>query len=101
MLSKANIKYIKSLQVKKYRKHEQCFIVEGAKSVQELLQSDFELVKLFGTPVFLSGSKVPGHVEKQEVTEDELASLGGFQTNNAALAIARMKPNKSFRIAPN
>jgi TrmH family RNA methyltransferase len=42
MLSKAKIKFIKSLQIKKYRKQEQSFIVEGAKSVRELLDSDFE-----------------------------------------------------------
>jgi hypothetical protein len=41
MIPKAKIKYLKSLQVKKYRKQEQCFVVEGAKSVLELLHSDF------------------------------------------------------------
>ncbi len=37
MLSKARIKYIKSLQIKKYRKQEQRFVVEGEKCVAELL----------------------------------------------------------------
>ena len=54
MLSKATIKFIKSLQVKKYRKQEQCFLIEGAKSVLELMSSDFEVVTLLGTAEFLS-----------------------------------------------
>ena len=55
MLSKAKIKFVKSLQIKKYRKQEQCFVVEGAKSVQELLNSDFESFMIVGTADFLGG----------------------------------------------
>jgi RNA methyltransferase, TrmH family len=99
MLSKANIKYIKSLQVKKYRKQEQCFVVEGAKSVQELLASDFEVVKVFGTAKFLETQDQKAKIPTTEVREDELSSLGEFQTNNAALAVARMRPNSSFTVS--
>ncbi len=54
MISKAKIKFIKSLQVKKYRKQEQSFVVEGAKSVEELLNADFEITWLAGTEEFVS-----------------------------------------------
>src|SRR5688572_30095640 len=101
MLSKANIKYIKSLQVKKYRKQEQCFLVEGAKSVQELLNSDFEVVKVLGTPDFLSSLRHNVQAEIVDVSEKELEGLGEFQTNNSALAIARIKPNNLFSLADN
>src|SRR6478735_4661442 len=57
MISKARIKFIKSLQVKKYRKQEQCFIVEGAKSVKELLRSDFQTLWVAGTEDFTSNNK--------------------------------------------
>jgi TrmH family RNA methyltransferase len=63
MLSKAKIKFVKSLQVKKYRKQEQSFVVEGAKSVQELLASDFEVVLMLVTEEFRAnnqGTKVSG-----------------------------------------
>jgi TrmH family RNA methyltransferase len=98
MLSKANIKFIKSLQVKKYRKQEQCFVIEGAKSVLELLASDFELLMLIGTPDFLSDIRNLPEGETVEVSEKELTLLGEFQTNNSAIAIARMKPNVPIRI---
>jgi RNA methyltransferase, TrmH family len=98
MLSKADIRYIKSLQVKKYRKQEQCFIVEGAKSVQELLQCDFETLMLLGTADFLSSMTSPGIDRVEEVSEKELQGLGEFQTSTSALAVARMKPNVSIQV---
>jgi TrmH family RNA methyltransferase len=101
MLSKANIKYIKSLQVKKYRKQEQCFIVEGAKSVNELLFSDFEVVQLISTPDFLRGVNLRSGTETIEVSEHELSGIGEFQTNNTVLAIARMKPNLHLTVSDN
>jgi TrmH family RNA methyltransferase len=93
MLSKAKIKFVKSLQIKKYRKQEQSFIVEGAKSVRELLRSDFEVITLLGTVEFLSTVAVSTVAEVIEVTEQEIAGLGEFQTNNTALAVARQKVN--------
>jgi RNA methyltransferase, TrmH family len=85
-------KLITSLQVKKYRKQEQCFLVEGAKSVLELLASDFEVVLIAGTPEFLDQQQVKKG-EVIPVSEAELAGLGEFQSNNTVLAVARMKPN--------
>ena len=75
MLSKAKIKFIKSLQIKKYRKQEQSFIVEGAKSVRELLDSDFDLVMLAGTKGFLSTVSAKNHVEVIEVVVLPLGDL--------------------------
>ncbi|MEO7988901.1 MAG: RNA methyltransferase [Chryseolinea sp.] len=98
MLSKAKIKFIKSLQIKKYRKQEQCFLVEGAKSVHELLTSDFELVTLLGTSDFLSTIHHQLKCEVIEVTLKELDGLGEFQTNDSTLAIARQKPNSLIEV---
>ena len=101
MLSKAKIKFIKSLQIKKYRKQEQSFIVEGAKSVRELLHSDFDVVTLVGTQGFLSTARAKNHVEVIEVSERELDGLGEFQTNDAAIAVARTKPNEFLSVNPD
>jgi RNA methyltransferase, TrmH family len=98
MLSKARIKFIKSLQIKKYRKQEQCFIVQGAKSVQELLHSDFETLMVVGTPSFLEHLPITSKGEVFETSEAELKGLGEFQSNEAGLAIARMKPDPAFRL---
>jgi len=92
MLSKARIKFIKSLQIKKYRKQEQCFLVQGAKSVQELLHSDFEVEFIAGTASFLESLRAPS-IECVEASEEELSALGEFEHNNSGLAVARMKEN--------
>ena len=42
MITKNQIKFIKSLSLKKNRIKEQLFIAEGEKVVSELLRSDFE-----------------------------------------------------------
>lgn len=99
MLTKVTTKFIKSLQVKKYRKQEQCFLIEGAKSVRELLASDFDTVMIVGTPDFLSTVEVPPRVEVVETDETQLAGLGGFQTNRDALAVARIKPNRQLSLS--
>ncbi|MBS1680644.1 MAG: RNA methyltransferase [Bacteroidetes bacterium] len=100
MVSKAKIKFVKSLQVKKYRKQEQSFVVEGAKSVEELLHSNYTIDWLAASEMFLK--KNENVIQKRKVEyvvadEKELAQLGHFQTNDAALAVAKMKPN----VAPN
>src|SRR5258708_11596458 len=97
MVSKAKIKFIKSLQVKKYRKQEQSFVVEGAKSVSELLDSDFDVVWLAASESFLYKNEkrvLKKNIEVVAATEKELEQLGTFQTNDAAVAIAKMRPNE-------
>src|SRR6187402_2407305 len=101
MLSKAKIKFVKSLQVKKYRKQEQSFVVEGAKSVQELLASDFEVVLMLVTEEFRAANQVPKSAEIIEVTDKELAGIGEFQSNDSVLAVARMKPLAELDLEPN
>jgi TrmH family RNA methyltransferase len=101
MISKATGKFIKSLQVKKYRKEEQSFIVEGAKSVAELLCSDFEVKWLAVTDDFLqlhSNVLSNRHIEWTEASAKELGQLGTFQTNDGALAVASMKPNQPLTV---
>jgi RNA methyltransferase, TrmH family len=75
--------------------------VEGAKSVHELLASDFELVTLLGTTDFLTtvGRKLT--CEVIEVSPEELDRLGEFQTNDTTLVIARQKANTPMRVSAN
>jgi TrmH family RNA methyltransferase len=99
MLSKARIKLIRSLQIKKYRQQEQLFVVEGAKSVAELLKSDFVIELIAGTGEYLSAIDKPASM-LFEVQQKELETLGLFQSNESALAVARMKPNEHFKPLP-
>jgi TrmH family RNA methyltransferase len=96
MLSKNRIKYINSLKIKKYRQLHQAFIVEGAKSVLELLESDFEIELVLATQEFQQKYSTISsrHSEQIEtVTIQDLEGLGSFQTNDSCLAVARTKQN--------
>ena len=101
MISKAKARYIKFLQVKKYRQAEQCFLVQGAKAVHETLSSDFDIDILLGTEVFFNsfkGSRSGKAKEIIEVSEKELTEVGSLEANNAALAVVRMKPNREPKL---
>ena len=76
-------------------------MVEGAKSVRELLISDFLVQSVIGTSEFLSTINPASGVEVIEASPQDLQGLGEFQTNDAAVAVARIKPNKHFSIDGN
>ena len=93
MVSKNQIKRITSLLQKKYRKQEQLFFVEGVKGVQELLDSNFELVELFTTNSELFS------VDKSKVyaiTESELQKISALTTPNKCLALFKIPAAVSF-----
>jgi len=97
MISKSTAKFIKSLQIKKYRIIEGCFLVEGAKNVQELIHSDYKVRMVLGTVDYFKNNQVLGlknQFEKVEVSQKELAGLGTFQANNQALGVAEIPPNQ-------
>ncbi len=94
MFSKQQQKYVQSLQIKKYRQEHQRFLVEGAKSVQELLRSDLETELLLCTPKFYTeNEKNLKKISVEQISQAELEKLGTLQSNDAALAVVRMREN--------
>jgi RNA methyltransferase, TrmH family len=96
MLSKNRIKYLNSLKIKKFRQQHGAFIVEGAKSVLELLDSDFEIESVLVTEDFqqkYATNLTRRNVPVETVTARELENAGSFQTNDSCLAVARTKEN--------
>lgn len=100
MLSKRLIKYFKSLQLKKYRRQERKFLVEGAKGVTELLKSGLEVEYLLLTTDFKRELELALTLRGEviEVNEKELVQAGTFQSNNAGLAIACMPEESPLTI---
>jgi RNA methyltransferase, TrmH family len=98
MISKAKSKFIKSLQLKKYRTQEQCFLVEGDKNVRELLKSGLRVRLIVATGAWLNDFSPLVSASKAEVLvaeETELKELGTFQTNQSVLAVAEMPDESS------
>ena len=95
MISKAKIKWIKSLQLKKYRLEEQSFIVQGLKGVTELLNSSFTTELVIGADQILKSLnetfKRKKDLEWLVASPAVLESIGSFQSNDTVMAVARMK----------
>ncbi|WMN12758.1 RNA methyltransferase [Marivirga salinae] len=94
MLTKNNTKFIKSLQLKKFRQKEALFIVEGAKNTLELLNSSYKLKYLIVSEDFLSRHQKEmnsSEIEPIIAKEKELSALGAFQSNTDALAVVHDK----------
>ena len=87
-------KIIRQLQQKKFRKKEELFIVEGAKSVQELLDSDLSIEALFCTAEFAQQTPTLANRPFTETDAATLAKAGSFKTNDGALAVAMIPENK-------
>ena len=85
MLSKNQIKLITSLKQKKYRLQHGLFVVEGAKTIQEFLQSDFELDTLYTIKPFNIDAK-----KETLISEAELKRISFLKTPNKALAIFKV-----------
>ena len=101
MISKNKVKYLKSLQLKKIRKIHREFLVEGAKSVLELLKSDFEIQDIFLTENFCKcyAEELDRRSVAYEVcTQRELEMAGSLMTNDSAIAVAKVKDNSRISI---
>ncbi len=93
MLSKRQSKYFKSLQLKKYRQLEGKFLVEGAKGVEEVLRSSYQVESLLGTAEFLNSLSESVKARANEVIEAKEADLlqvGTFKTNKAGVAVVKI-----------
>ena len=89
MLSKNEIKYIQSLSHKKTRDDERVFIAEGVKLVNELLQSDIAIKKIYATKEWLNLHRDLPNAE--EVQSHELKKISSQSTPNHVVAIAIQK----------
>lgn len=98
MISNKWAKLIKSLHLKKYRKTEQLFFVEGEKAVLEVLASDWTVRALFATENFIA--QQPNAIKTaqllQACSSDELVKNGTFSSNDAALAVVEMPQWPAF-----
>ncbi len=94
-LSKNEIKYLRSLQLKKFRQKYLEFTVEGYKSVNEFMKEDYEAGWYKLEDVYATGE----YMEKllhpfgcKEVTDDDLAKVSAFATSPGVIATVGLIP---------
>jgi TrmH family RNA methyltransferase len=100
-MNKNTVKFIKSLHLKKYRKEEVLFLVEGEKSIIELLKSDFQIKNIFITREIFE--KYRNEFQKFDsiceiVSADDLTKASTLEFNDTGIAIVLQKENSELEI---
>lgn len=82
MISKNQIKFVRQLEQKKYRKKEGLFVAEGPKVVGDLLRAGFKAHTIFATSEWESQGQT-----LQEVSDEELRRVSFLQHPQRVLAL--------------
>ncbi len=96
MLTKGRISFIQSLKDKKVRSRKAVFVVEGEKSVIEILKSNFDVLECYATRHFINANKNLLNSKKihaEAVEEGELRKISFLETPQEVLLIAKQKQN--------
>jgi len=92
MLTKAKIKFLQSLQHKKFRQLYHRFIIDGDKTVRELINSDFIIETIYAEPWWLNkfNSLINVSTEVVEVGSEALQNISTLQSANGVVAVAEI-----------
>ena len=89
MLSNNELKFLRSLKQKKVRKEYRCFLVEGTKSVYEVLHSDYCVKAVYATQQWID--KHPKfQCDIHLVSEKECEQISSFTTSPHIFALVEM-----------
>jgi len=94
VISKNQIKFIKSLSLKKNRVKAQLFVAEGEKIVNELLNSEFEIENIYATKQFSGLNSCPKSAVTL-VSNEELSRISNLTSPNNVLAIVKISQQQS------
>lgn len=98
MLSKNQIKYIKSLHNKKDRNEQKVFLVEWKKSLIELLQSDFEIeILIISESFFVENRNLVSKYSFEILKIEEITKLSTLWTNTDWIALVKQKENSELK----
>lgn len=92
MIGKGKISSITRLHQKKFRDESGLFLVEGIKSVSDLLRSSFAVEEVLATDVWIGEHEheVPVNAELTLVTPSEMERLSAWKTPQPVMAVARI-----------
>lgn len=95
MISKNQIKFVKSLRQKKLIQEYQLFVVEGTKMVNELLKAKFPIKEIYATSDFYRKTPIDKEIDRHEIKLAELERISSLVSPNEVLAICKL-PADSF-----
>ncbi len=86
MLTNNEIKYLKSLQTKKFRKENGVFVAEGEKLVTDILQSELKVQQVLHTELWRNPSAGKS-ILTQQISLKEMERITGLVTPSNAFAV--------------
>lgn len=89
-LSTTEIKFIRSLQQKKFRKEHGIFVVEGVKPVSELVYSGFDIVEVYST------EELSFYSDAIPISSKELSRISGLKSPNRVIATAKIPTSQEI-----
>jgi TrmH family RNA methyltransferase len=96
MITKAQVKHIRSLEDKKYRYKCNEFVVEGEKMVQELVNSSLTINCIYATKDWIEKNQMLKNIHMEEVEAYELEKMSSLSTPNMALATVKIPTNPTL-----
>jgi len=99
MISKSQISFIKSLHQKKIRKEQGLFIVEGLKSIQEFINSDYVVDSVYYTENLMPKlDNLSRNIKSVQITEPELSRISALSTPQSILAVVKIPKQTDLNI---
>ena len=95
MISKNQIKYIRQLEQKKFRKRENCFVAEGPKVVGDLMRQ-YQPKAIFATEEWIKRVESYDDSKLTTVSPDELRRISFLQTPQQVLALFPIPEHTSY-----
>ena len=102
MISQNQVKFLRSLKMGKFRDLNRVFAIEGVKMVDELINSQFSIDRIFATRTWINSHQqtiAGGKIQIQEVSEEELKKISNLVTPNEVMAVVKY-PEKLPEIEP-
>jgi RNA methyltransferase, TrmH family len=84
LLTKTEVRRLRSLQDKKDRETLGLFVVEGEKAVRELVEAGYPFADVYATPDWAG-------VRTRDISADDMARISHFPTPSTVLAVGRVR----------
>jgi TrmH family RNA methyltransferase len=90
VITRNEIKLVRSLRQKKYRELHRCFIAEGSKLVLDLMNGPFPVRQIFASPRWKEETSPPLPVPVTEISPAEMEKITALNSPSQVLAILEM-----------
>ena len=92
MISKSEIKFLKSLNLLKFREKHKMFKVEGWRSIKEFIDSNYKMVGIYQSSDEICATLT--HMKYKKIRKSDLKVISSFKNPNNVVAVFKIKNSK-------